>query len=287
MGKTIEALRLGELIESLCVEVSTVLPPDVLAALERAREREESPAGVKALEMLIENAAIAESLRVPICQDTGLFTIHLWLAEGTDILGDLTAEASDAVARATARAGLRPSIVEDPLGSRRNTGDNTPALVEVELSSGPESSLGVMAKGVGSEMSCRSAMLLPGAGAEGVVRFVEAVVDEVGARSCPPLVLGVGVGGSFDRAPALAKRALFRPLDEPAADEGSATLEQEILDAVNALGIGPAAMGGRATCIGVRVLQAPCHMGNLPVAVCVNCHALRRKVVTVSGVRRD
>ena len=279
--RTIEATRLGNLIEALCTEVSTALPADVVAALETSREEERSPLGRRALDMILENAVQARDLGLPICQDTGLFTIYISLGRDTVIAGDLTHEASAAVARATARAALRSSIVADPIDGRVNTGDNTPPLIEVELGEGEDTTLGVLAKGGGSEMASRSAMLPRGAGWEGVRDYVLSVVSEVGARSCPPLVLGLGIGGSFDRAPAMAKRSLLAPLDVPAREAATRARERELIDAVNKLGIGPGAMGGTFTCMGARITTASCHIANLPVAVSVNCHALRRKVAIV------
>lgn len=279
--RTIEAARLGEVIEGLVLDITTGLPEDVAGALDDARSRERSPAGRRALDMILENAARAREDGVPICQDTGVFTVYLTLGEGTAVEGDFNAEASAAVARATAMGALRSSVVAEPLDARVNTGDNTPPLLEVEISSGSETTVAVLAKGGGSEMASRAAMLPPGAGWPGVLEFVLGVVAEVGAQSCPPLVLGVGTGGGFDRAPALAKRALLIPLDRENPDGRTAAREAELVREVNALGIGPGALGGTVTCVGVRIAQAPCHIANLPVAVSVNCHALRRKTARV------
>lgn len=279
--RTIEAAYLGEVLEGLVLDITTGLPEDVAAALGDARGRERSPAGRRALDMILENAARAREDRVPICQDTGVFTIYVTLGEGTAVLGDLQGEASAAVARATSRGALRSSVVREPLDGRVNTGDNTPPLIEVEIAPGRETSVSVLAKGGGSEMASRAAMLPPGAGWPGVLEFVLGVVLEAGARSCPPLVLGVGIGGGFDRAPALAKRALLTPLDRENPDGRTAAREAELVREANTLGIGPGALGGTVTCIGVRIAQAPCHIANLPVAVSVNCHALRRKTARV------
>lgn len=279
--RVIEAARLAQNIEDLCLEVSTTLPGDVVDALTRFKGIEESPAGRSVLELILENARVASEAGVPMCQDTGIFTVYLTLAPGTGVDGDLAAEAGRAVARATECGALRPSVVSDPLDERANTGDNSPPLIEVEVAGGERSTLGVLAKGGGTEMASRLAMLAPGAGWEGVLEFVVGVVEQYGARSCPPLVLGVGVGGSFDRAPKLAKKALMTPLDAQAPDARTRTREEELTARVNDLGIGPGAVGGRVTCIGARIVEAPCHMANLPVAVSVNCHALRRKTVEI------
>lgn len=279
--RVIEAARLAQEIEDLCLEVSTTLPDDAVEALTRFKGTEESPAGRSVLELILENARIATDLGVPMCQDTGIFTIYLTLAPGTAVKGDLAGEAGRAVARATERGALRPSVVSDPLGKRANTGDNSPPLIEVEVAEGERSTLGVIAKGGGSEMASRLVMMAPGAGWAGVLEFIVGVVEEYGARACPPLVLGVGVGGSFDRAPKLAKKALMIPLDVETPGARTLAREEELVARVNDLGIGPGAVGGRVTCIGARIIEAPCHMANLPVAVSVNCHSLRRKTVEI------
>jgi len=279
--RVIEASKLGEAIESLCLDVATTLPPDVLGALEQSRVHERSEQGRSVLDMIIDNALIASTEGVPLCQDTGVFTVYVTLGRDTAIEGDLQAEASAAVARATARGRLRASVVDEPLDRRRNTGDNTPAFVEVEMSTADASTVGVIAKGGGSEMASRAAMLLPGSGWEGVREFVLEVVAEVGARSCPPLVLGLGVGGTFDRAAAMARRALMVPLDRVNPDERTALRERDLVSEVNRLGIGPGALGGTTTCIGARIIEAPCHMASLPVALSVNCHSLRRKTIEI------
>ncbi|MFH1150610.1 MAG: fumarate hydratase [Actinomycetota bacterium] len=278
--RVLDAALLGREAEALVREVSTDLPPDVLAALERSLAEEESPAGREALRLMIENAAMARELGVPLCQDTGLFTVYITLGRDTGIEGDLAGEVDAAVTRATLAGSLRASVVCEAFEGRANTGDNTPALLEIEYGGGEESTLGVLAKGGGSENASRMAMLPPGAGAEGIADLVTRVVEEVGARSCPPLILGVGIGGSFDRAPRLAKAALMEPLDsEPAP--GTAALARRIVEHVNGLGIGPGAVGGTVTCLGARVKHEPCHIANLPVAVSVCCHALRRKTTTI------
>ena len=279
--RVIEASKLGEAIESLCLDVAANLPGDVLGALEQSREHERSEQGRSVLDMIIDNALIASTEGVPLCQDTGVFTVYVTLGRDTAIEGDLQAEASAAVARATVRGRLRASVVDEPLDARRNTGDNTPAFVEVELSMAEASTVGVIAKGGGSEMASRAAMLLPGSGWEGVREFVLEAVAEVGPRSCPPLVLGLGVGGTFDRAAAMAKRALMEPLDSINPDERIALREQDLVREVNRLGIGPGALGGTTTCIGASILEAPCHMASLPVALSVNCHSLRRKTIEI------
>ena len=279
--RVIEAAGLARHVESLCLEISTTLPADVAGALASYRGRERSDSGRGVIDLVLENARVASELGVPLCQDTGVFTVYLTLAQGDVVEGDFSGEASRAVARATERGSLRPSLVSDPLGSRVNTGDNTPPLVEFELAQSGQSTLGVMAKGGGSEMASRLEMLPPGAGWDGALEFIVRTVEALGARACPPLVLGVGIGGSFDRAPALARKALMAPLDEGAGDPAVRGREAELVERVNALGIGPGGHGGTVTCFGARVVEAPCHMANLPVALSVSCHALRRKSMPI------
>jgi fumarate hydratase subunit alpha len=281
--RTIQASEIGKAVEALCLEVSTELPPDVLEALGSFREEEKSGPARQVIDLIIENARVASEAGVPLCQDTGMFTAYVTLGRDTAIEGDLQAEASAAVARATARGYLRASVVECPMDERRNTTDNTPALVEIDLSEADDrtTTVAVLAKGGGSEMASRAAMLAPGAGWDGVLDFVLGVVSEQGARACPPLVLGVGVGGAFDSVAVMAKRALLEPLDQANDDAKTAARESELVAAVNGLGIGPGAIGGTTTCFGAKIRTAPCHMASLPVALSVNCHSLRRKVIEI------
>lgn len=279
--RVLEANRLGPVIEELVLDVSSNLPDDVVSALEASLGRERSDRGKVVTRMILENARHAADLHVPVCQDTGAFTIFLDLAGDTAVKGDLVKEASAAVARATARGFLRPSMVEDPAGDRRNTGDNTPATVEVTVGRGGETRLAVMAKGGGCQMASSLAMLPPGAGWAGVTEHVTGVVERYGAGSCPPLVLGLGIGGGFDTACGLAARALLRPLDEQNPSASAAEREERLRREVNRLGIGPGGLGGTTTCLGVRIEEAPCHIATLPVALSISCHALRRKAVAV------
>ncbi|MBN1290006.1 MAG: fumarate hydratase [Actinobacteria bacterium] len=279
--KVLEASRLGSLVESMCLEISTTLPEDVVLALSAFSERESSLRGRKVIEMILENAVVAARGKLPICQDTGVFSIYLTLGRDTAVQGDLSGELEKAVSRASSEGFLRSSIVRSPASSRMNTGDNTPPVIKVGISGGESSTVSVIAKGGGSENASRLSMLHPGAGWEGVIDFVVKVVEDQGAKSCPPLILGVGVGGSFDCAPELAKKALLRPLNEKNPDPEADRMEEELVKAVNELGIGPGGFGGDVTCIGARIAQAPCHVANLPVAVSINCHALRRKTVSI------
>ena len=252
------------------------VPGDVLAELERALEIEEDPRASEALRLLVENARIASEDRVAICQDTGSVWICLEAGPDVAVAGDALSGVNDAVAAVYKDCRLRKSLVRDALFDRANTGDNTPAFCEVSLVDKPGARLHIMCKGGGSDNASRVVMLTPSAGREGVVEAVLACVREKAANACPPLVIGVGIGATFDTVGHLAKRALMRPLDVPADDDRIADFEQELLDAVNATGIGAAALGGRTTALAVHVETAPCHIAALPLAINMGCSATRR-----------
>src|SRR5574340_1047784 len=262
-------------VRTAIAEAATTLRPDVLAAMERARSNEPSPRGRDVLAQLIENAGIASRDGVPLCQDTG--TVWVWVELGSDecLGGDLQAAVDEAVCDAYREHALRMSVVRDALSDRTNTGDNTPAFLDVTLKPGTGAAVHVMLKGGGSDNASALAMLEPSAGFEGIRRFVLETVSAKATGACPPLVVGVGVGGTFDTVGKLAKKALLRPLEAPAPTAEAAVLEARILEGVNALGIGPAGLGGTTTALGVRVLTAPCHIAALPVAVNLGCSAMR------------
>lgn len=257
-------------------EIAFNLPMDIQKALEVALEREECPRGRQALEVLLANAAEARSQQMPICQDTGSVWCCLELGPDTAAAGDVLSGVDAAVADVYERCRLRKSLVHDAAFDRMNTQDNTPAFTELRCSSRLGARLHLMAKGGGSDNASRVVMLPPGTGLSGVREAVLACVEEKAASACPPLVVGVGIGATFDKVAGLAKMALMRPLDVPAATEEGAALESELLQAINATGIGPAALGGMATALAVRVETAPCHIAALPVAVNMGCCALRR-----------
>ena len=269
-GQVADAVR--EHLPGLAFE----LPADILAAMEDALAREESPRAAMALRLLLSNAAIAREQRVAICQDTGSVWACLEFGPDVALAGDVLGGIDEAVACVYGRERLRKSLVADALLDRANTADNTPAFAELHASERPGARLHLMCKGGGSDNASRVVMLAPGAGRSGVVEAVLACVREKAANACPPLVVGVGVGATFDKVAGLAKMALMRPLGEPAPDERVARFERELLGEVNALGIGAAALGGTTTALGVRVLTAPCHIAALPVAVNMGCCATRR-----------
>lgn len=260
---------------------AVTLRPDVRDAMRAALERERSERGKRVLEQLFANAETAARDGVPLCQDTG--TVWVWVDLGAEeCLGlPLQPAVDEGVRRAFADGGLRMSLVRDALLDRTNTGDNTPAFLDLTLRAGHGATVSVMLKGGGSDNASAVAMLPPSAGADGVREFVLRAVTEKAAGACPPLVLGVGVGGTFDTVAKLAKKALLRPLDRQPADAGVFAFERELLDAVNATGIGPAGLGGDVTALGVSVVTAPCHIAALPVAVNLGCSAMRSAVVEV------
>ena len=257
-------------------KLSFDLPDDIVQAMRAAWRDESGPRSKEALGILLENARIASCDRVPICQDTG--SVWVCLEAGPDVMvaGDALAGADEAVAHAYTNSKLRKSLVRDALLDRSNSGDNTPAFCEVSLVQQPGARLHVMCKGGGSDNASRVVMLTPSAGKQGIVDEVVACVRAKAANACPPLVVGVGVGATFDTVGHLAKRALMRPVGEGASDPEVAAFEHELLEAVNATGIGAAALGGETTALAVHVETAPCHIAALPLAVNMGCSALRR-----------
>jgi fumarate hydratase subunit alpha len=266
---------LVEAISSAVGEAAVTLRPDAVAALRAALDSEPSERGRTVLAQLLENAEIAAADRVPVCQDTGSAWVRLTLGVDQELPGDLQAVADEAVAVAYREAGLRMSMVRDALFDRTNTGDNTPAIVSVSLRPGTGAEVDVMLKGGGSDNASAVAMLPPSAGAEGVRGFVLETVVAKATGACPPLVVGVAVGGTFDTVAALAKKALLREIGSPAASPQAAGLESALLAEINATGIGPAGLGGRTTALAVHVVTAPCHIAALPVAVNLGCCAMR------------
>lgn len=278
--RTVTAAAVTETVARLCIEANTRLPADVKAALAAACAAEDWPPACEGLDLLQQNLAVAAKHQLPICQDTGMACVFVRLGGGVRIEGDLTAAVNEGVRRGYEQGYLRKSIVADPL-RRVNTGDNTPALLTVEWTAGEALEITVAPKGAGSENMSRLAMLKPADGEEGVRRFVLETVREAGANPCPPVIVGVGIGGSFDKAALLAKKALLRPLDVPNPDPCYAALEARLLDEINTLGIGPQGFGGRTTALGLSIEAAPTHVASLPVAVNMSCHATRRATARI------
>jgi len=274
-------------VRELCIQAATVLPEDVTNALKEARPREENPLARDILKIMLENAVLARTEGIPICQDTGM--VHVFLELGQDIViegGNLHVALREGVALGYEGGFLRKSVVRDPLYDRTNTGDNTPPVIHTEIVPGDEIRITVMPKGTGSENMSRLSMLTPAQGLDGVKAFVVQTVKEGGPNACPPLIVGVGVGGMMDQAAYLAKRALLRRVGCSSQDPKIAALEKELLDEINKLGIGPGALGGRTTALAVHIESFPTHMGALPVAVNLQCHAARRATRTIRGQPR-
>lgn len=259
------------------------LREDFLQALRVAEQRERSPRGRAVLAQLLENAAIARDDAVPVCQDTGTVWVRVELGEDECVCGDLQTAIDAAVAEAYRDAKLRMSVVHDALLDRTNSGDNTPAFVEIALGvrPGTGATVHVMLKGGGSDNASRVEMLPPGAGIAGVRRVVMEAVETKATGACPPLLVGVGVGTTFDKVGGLAKKALLRRIGTPPSDPRLAEFEAELLAAINATGIGPAGLGGDTTALAVHVATAPCHIAALPVAVNLGCSAVRSVTVEV------
>ncbi len=251
-----------------------ILPSDIHARLELARAGEDGSTARSILDDLLENAALAQEKSIPICQDTGMVQVHLRIGREVHFQGDPYAAIQEGVGQAYTENYLRKSIVADPL-RRINTGDNTPAMIYTELIPGDQVQVSLSVKGFGSENMSRLAMLRPADGVEGVIEFVLRTVRDAGPNPCPPIVVGVGIGGNFDKVAYLAKLALLRPLAQRHPDPYYAELEIEILRQINELGLGPMGLGGRSTALGVAIETLPTHIAGLPVAVNISCHATR------------
>lgn len=278
--REINAETITEAVAELAVEANCRLPADVKERIEQARENEPWPTACGILDKIIENYGIADENFVPICQDTGVCCVFLKIGQDVHITGDLRAAVDEGVRKGYGEGYLRKSVVRDPL-RRVNTGDNTPAMLYTEIVPGDKIELTVAPKGFGSENMSRLAMLKPSDGIEGVKAFILKTVEEAGPNPCPPIVVGVGIGGTFDKAAYMAKKALMRPLTERNADEFYAALEEELLERINALGIGPQGFGGKTTALAVNIEWYPTHIAGLPVAVNINCHVTRHKTVVL------
>ena len=272
--REISAQSITDAVKRLCIEANCRLSEDMKSCIECSCEKETWPQAKEILGRIIENYQIAEQDNVTICQDTGIACVFLKIGQDVHIIGDLTDAVNEGVRQGYAEGYLRKSVVRDPL-DRVNTGDNTPAMQYVELAAGDKIEITVAPKGFGSENMSRIAMLSPSDGLQGVKDFVLKTVKEAGPNPCPPIVVGVGIGGTFDKAALLAKRALLRQVDVHNSSPFYATLEEELLAEINRLGIGPQGFGGRTTALAVNVETLPTHIAGLPVAVNINCHVTR------------
>jgi fumarate hydratase subunit alpha len=269
-----------EVVAQLCQDTNFFLPEDVLNSLRKARAEEKSPLGCIVLDQILENAQIAAEEKVPICQDCGTAIVFLELGEELEITGgNLYAAIEEGVRKGYKEGYLRKSICH-PF-TRKNTGDNTPAMIYTDIVPGNKLKIIFCPKGGGSENMSAIKMLSPSEGIEGVKEFVIETVKSAGSNPCPPIVVGVGIGGTFERVALLAKKALLRPFGSQNTDSDLAALEDELLEKINYLGIGPAGLGGSTTALSVHIEMLPCHIASLPVAININCHAARHKEVTI------
>ena len=274
--REIDAGQITQVVSRLCIQANRQLPQDMKNQIEACRAREDWAPAKEILDRIVENYQIAGDNDRPICQDTGMACVFLKIGQDVHISGDLRAAVDEGVRQGYAEGFLRKSVVRDPL-DRVNTGDNTPAMLYIDLVPGQEVEITVAPKGFGSENMSQIKMLRPSDGVQGVKDFVRKVVEDAGPNPCPPIVVGVGIGGTFDKAAYLAKRALMRPVDQRSAVPYYAQLEAELLEEINALGIGPQGFGGRTTALAVNIEQCPTHIAGLPVAVNINCHVTRHK----------
>jgi len=274
--REISAQAITEVVKRLCIEANCHLPSDVKTCIETAHAQESWSQAEEILERIIENYKIADDNNRPICQDTGVACVFITMGQDVHVNGDLNEAINEGVRQGYSEGYLRKSVVRDPL-DRVNTGDNTPAMIYYDLVPGDKLEITVAPKGFGSENMSQIKMLKPSDGLQGVKDFILKVVEEAGPNPCPPIVVGVGVGGTFDKAAFLAKKALMRPADSSNPKPFYAELEKEMLEKINALGIGPQGFGGKTTALAVNIEEFPTHIAGLPVAVNINCHVTRHK----------
>ncbi len=275
--REIRSEEIRDCVRRLCVEACCVLPRDVRDCLEKSWGEESWPPAREILDRIIENYHIAEESMCPICQDTGVACVFLEIGQDLHIEGDIEKAVNEGVAAGYTEGCLRKSVVVDPVLNRKNSGDNTPAMIYYELVPGDRLKVTVAPKGFGSENMSRIKMLKPADGIEGVKDFIVRTAEEAGPNPCPPVVVGVGIGGTFDKAALMAKKALLRPLDERNPDPAYAALEEELRERINALGMGPQGLGGRTYALAVNIDTFATHIAGLPVAVNINCHVARHR----------
>jgi len=276
--KEIKASEITKTVSQLCQQANFELGEDILSALKQAQKTEPSPLGRETLSQLIENARIAREEKLPLCQDCGTAVVFLEIGQEVYISGgDLYNAVEEGVRQGYAQGYLRKAMVSQPFSERINTRDNTPPVVHAEIVPGDKLKIMVMPKGGGAENMSRMAMLLPNQGSQGIIELVVKTVDDAGGNACPPLIIGLGIGGTAEKAMLLAKKALLRKVGQPNSDPEIARLEKEVLSKVNALGIGPMGLGGTTTTLAVHALVMPAHIVSLPVAVNLQCHSARHK----------
>ena len=272
--REISASVITEKVKKMCIDANCFLPEDVKGRL--ACSKKEEPFGIaqEILDRILENADMAKAAPQPICQDTGMACVFVTIGQDVHVNGDLSEAIHEGVRQGYTEGFLRKSVVGDPI-ERVNTGDNTPAMIYYDIVPGDKLTITVAPKGFGSENMSQIKMLRPADGIEGVKNFILKVVEDAGPNPCPPIVVGVGIGGTFDKAALMAKKALLRPLDEKNPNEFYQALEEEMLQKINALGIGPQGFGGKTTALKVNINTCPTHIAGLPVAVNINCHVTR------------
>ena len=278
--RKISSLTITEAVADLVKEANYILPEDVIKAIEKSALEEEAPDGREVLEQILLNNQVARREKMAVCQDTGIVVVFVELGNEVYIEGDLYEAINTGVRKGYQEGYLRTSVVESPL-KRVNTGDNTPAVVHLQLVPGDKLRLIVAPKGAGSENMSLVKMLKPADGKEGIRKLVLQTVKEAGANPCPPIIVGIGLGGTFEKAALLAKEALLRPLEDSNPDPEIAELEKSLLADINKLGIGPQGLGGRSTALAVKINTFPCHIASLPVAININCHVARHKEIVI------
>lgn len=280
--REIDVKELTERVAKGCIDACYYLPEGVLSRLEKAMDSEESPLGCQVLRTIVDNAKLAKKKSVPLCQDTGLTVVYLEIGQDVHFIGgDLYTAINEGVARGYVDGYLRKSSVDDPVFDRKNTGNNTPAIIHCKIVPGDKVHVIVFPKGCGSENMGQLRMLKPADGLDGIIKFVLEAVSSAGPNPCPPITVGVGIGGNLEKSADLAKFALLRNIGEHNANPKYAELEDRLLELVNKTGVGPAGLGGTTTAIAVNVEYAPTHIGSLPCTVILNCHAARRAEFTI------
>lgn len=276
--REIQSEEITRTIKRLCIESCTILGNDVIEAYENSLKNERSPAGRAIFHQLLENAKIAKEEGIPLCQDTGLAVIFVEMGQDVHVVGrDLNEAINEGVRQGYTQGYLRPSSL-DPL-TRKNFGDNTPGIIHVQIVPGDNLKLAVIPKGFGGENMSQVVMFAPAVGIEGVKKYVVQRVKDSGPNSCPPVVVGLGIGGTFEQAAIIAKKSLLRPIGNRHADSNIAKLEEELLEEINKLGIGPMGLGGSVTALDVHIETYPTHIGSIPLAVNIQCHCYRHKEV--------
>lgn len=274
--RTIELSEVTAKIKSMFIDACENIPNNVLEALAKASEQEQSPLGKQVIDKIIENDKLAREKHLPICQDTGVAVVMLTIGSEVVFHGDIYEAVNEGVRQAYTEGYLRKSVVRHPL-DRVNTRDNTPAIVHIKMVPGDEFRIDVAPKGGGSENMSLVKMLIPADGVEGIKKLVLDTVFNAGGKPCPPIIVGLGIGGNLEKSAMLAKEALFREIDDSSPDPLARKLEEELLEEINRLGIGPMGFGGTKTCLAVKVNTYPCHIASLPVAINIQCHAARHK----------